>query len=217
MLCNKLCSHHYTDKNQYYCELTAQYWVWKNIADKYNNIGLCHYRRYFADSFLNRNHLLRDKSIERYLDKCDIILPEKWYWKETVAERYYVVGKGKEKDLETTRNVIQEMYPDYLNTYNEILNKHEASYCNMFVTSRKKYVLYCEWLFNILKEVEKRTDISSYNAAEARVYGYLSEILLNVWVEKNRYRVKHLPLIEPEISFLTRIKKDLKNITRKCL
>lgn len=31
--------------NSMYCELTAQYWAWKNLdADYY---GFCHYRRYF--------------------------------------------------------------------------------------------------------------------------------------------------------------------------
>lgn len=36
-------------KNKNYCELTAIYWAWKNLKlDKYDYIGLCHYRRYFT-------------------------------------------------------------------------------------------------------------------------------------------------------------------------
>ena len=35
-----------SDKNKEYCELTVQYYVWKNIdADAY---GFCHYRRFFC-------------------------------------------------------------------------------------------------------------------------------------------------------------------------
>ena len=34
-----------SNKNKTYCELTAQYWAWKNMeADYY---GFFHYRRYF--------------------------------------------------------------------------------------------------------------------------------------------------------------------------
>lgn len=37
---------HISAKNRMYCELTAQYWAWKNLdADYY---GFMHYRRYFS-------------------------------------------------------------------------------------------------------------------------------------------------------------------------
>lgn len=39
---------HISEKNPTHCELTALYWIWKNL-DTFpeNYIGLCHYRRYF--------------------------------------------------------------------------------------------------------------------------------------------------------------------------
>ena len=37
---------HISELNKAYCELTTQYWAWKNMeADYY---GFCHYRRYFS-------------------------------------------------------------------------------------------------------------------------------------------------------------------------
>ena len=41
-----------SSKNKSYCELTTQYWAWKNVdADYY---GFCHYRRFFS---FNKNEI----------------------------------------------------------------------------------------------------------------------------------------------------------------
>jgi hypothetical protein len=40
-------------------------------------------------------------------------------------------------------------------------------------------------MFDVLDKVESRIDISNYSVQEARVFGYLSERLFNVWLESN--------------------------------
>lgn len=39
---------------------------------------------------------------------------------------------------------------------------------------------YCEFVFSVLSKVEKQIDISNYSVQEARVFGYLSELLINI-------------------------------------
>lgn len=202
-------------KNATYCELTAQYWVWKNISNQYDNIGLVHYRRFFANSKKENRILLTDTKINEYLKDYDIILPSKWYWDMTVAQFYYVVGKGKKKDLDTTRKAIEKYYPNYLASFDKILSMHSASYCNMLVTSRHNFQEYSEWLFKVLKYVETNTDLANYTPAEARIFGYISEILLNVWVDHNQLKVKYLPMIKKEETFKHELKEKIQFSIRK--
>lgn len=206
-----------SNKNPNYCELTAQYWIWKNLNGKYDNYGLCHYRRYFANSVLHRFSILKENRLNSLLNIYDIILPKQWYWNIKVKEMYYDVGQGKKKDLEMTREAIKNLYPEYLGDFDKIVNDKKASYCNMFITNHKNFENYSEWLFNVLSYVEHRTDLTDYTVAEARIYGYLSEILLNVWVEHNNLRVKYLPMVEIEQSKSAQLKNDIIYLKRKVL
>ncbi|MDT9605893.1 DUF4422 domain-containing protein [Lactobacillus johnsonii] len=207
-------SENIASKNSMFCELTAQYWIWKNVSSQFDNIGLNHYRRYFKNSKFSGNRLLNDKQINYYLSKYDIILPDPWYWDITVAENY-VVGCGRSKDLEVIRNIIKENYPSYIKSFDNVLNRHNASYCNMFVMRQKYFNEYSEWLFNILDYAENKIDLTDYTPEEARVFGYLAELLINVWVDNKGLKVKYLPMIKKEISFKQRIKDKIKFEIRK--
>ena len=50
----------------------------------------------------------------------------------------------------------------------------------MFIMKKRVFNDYCSWLFNILED-----DISNYNE-KARIKGFISEILLNVYLEKQK-------------------------------
>ena len=64
---------------------------------------------------------------------------------------------------------------------------------NMFIMKRDKFDAYCEWLFDILFELEKRLDISNYNTNDARVFGFVSERLLDVWINTNNISYTNQP------------------------
>jgi putative glycosyltransferase len=69
---------------------------------------------------------------------------------------------------------------------------------------------YFEWLFPILDCMYNQIDLSRLNAFEARLFGRVSELLFNVWLEKNSYSLVEVPfmylekvnLIEKGKSFL---------------
>ena len=56
----------------------------------------------------------------------------------------------------------------------------------------------CSWLFDILFELENRTDASKYDSFHARFYGRVSELLLDVWMMENGYSCKEVPFVYME-------------------
>lgn len=201
------------EKNPYYCELTALYWFWKNKMLDYKYVGLCHYRRMFSKSMFSNceKNLLDDNTIDEVLSKYDVILPTRFNWRIPVEEMYYVTGQGLKKDYDLTRKAIEELYPDYLEEFDKVSKEKTASYCNMFVMSAEKSAEYCKWLFDILQYVEDRVDMTGYSDQEKRIYGYLSEILLNVWIYKNNLKIKYYPIAYMECSRWSQAKINIKN------
>lgn len=187
------------EKNKNYCELTALYWIWKNVKG-YDYIGLCHYRRYFTKCGFLASSLffLKERDLDHYFSEYDIIVPQKFYWKDHTVEEYYGICEGRSSDLEILKKIVAEKFPEYLEAYEKIMNAREAFYCNMFITSFPILNEYCEWLFSVLDEAERRCDLTGYSQQEARIYGYMSELLLNVWIEKKGLRYKEISVVNME-------------------
>lgn len=181
-------------KNPNYCELTAIYWAWKNLKADY--IGLVHYRRYFTKHNFRscekkKQDILLKNDFKNILNDVDIIVPDKRkYYIETIRSHYN--HSYYEKDLNETENIIKEIYPEYSTAFNKVMNRTWAHMFNMFVMRKDYFDEYCEWLFTILFELEKRIDISNYTTMEARVFGFISELLLDVWLETKQIKYKEI-------------------------
>lgn len=181
-------------KNPNYCELTGLYYMWKNVPSDY--LGLSHYRRYFS---ANRNsdkweRIAGRKEIAQQLAKSDIILPVKRnYFIETNYSQY--VHAHHEEDLRMTRNIIKKYHPEFLRAYDESMKRTSGHRFNMFVMRRDIADEYCEWLFSILFELEKHLDISNYSMNDARVFGFVSERLLDPWIETRGYSYTEMPVV----------------------
>ena len=57
---------------------------------------------------------------------------------------------------------------------------------------------YCEWLFSILQKLEDKIDITKYDSFHSRFYGRISELLLDVYLEKNNISYKEVKVIHME-------------------
>lgn len=177
-------------KNPYYCELTGLYWAWKNL--KADCLGLVHYRRYFSKGKAGekKQRILNKTEIENKLKETDIILPKpRHYWIET--NYYQYVHAHHAEDLDQTRRIIRKKYPEYLPAYDESMNKRSGHRFNMFIMKRELLDEYCAWLFDILFELEKTLDISAYSKNDQRVFGFVGERLLDVWINTKKLRYQN--------------------------
>ena len=205
---------HISGKNANYCELTGLYWIWKNTDDSYK--GLVHYRRYFGRN--NLSNKISDICSYEYLLNClksvDIVLPYVEYFKQNAKEEI-LLHCCTEEIFDKLRQIIETKYPDSIETYDRYYNENKASLFNMLFCKREIFDAYCEWLFSILFVLEKQVDLAKLNTYQQRLYGFLSERLLNVWVIKNKLVVKHLPVIHMELPVFDRIRLVRRRFTNR--
>lgn len=193
-----------SSKNSNYCELTGLYWAWKNLNCEV--IGLSHYRRHFtvkSKSEVRKNKdnkialAITDKEIAELLNKCDVVVPKKRnYYIETIWSHYEHAHNIK--DLNETKCIIEEKHPEYIESFNKVMSGKTLYLYNMFIMNKEDFDSYCEWLFNILFELESRTDLSEYDAYQSRIYGFISERLFNVWLLNNKKILKEVDVVNVE-------------------
>ena len=182
-------------KNTNYCELTGLYWAWKNLDADY--IGLAHYRRHFSNGKRfgdKKEKVIRREELAEKLKEADLLLPNpRNYRIETNYSQY--VHAHHARDLATTRKILAEKDPEYIRAWDESMRKPTGHRFNMFVMKKGLFDDYCAWLFSILSELEQRLDISSYSDYDKRVFGFVSERLLDVWIGTNRIGYKDIPYV----------------------
>lgn len=194
-------------KNESYCELTGLYWIWKNVNE--DIVGLCHYRRFLSKKILSNSskYFLNKEDIEKDLIKkdFDIILPKERFYKGKIVSETSTAPNLS--DMKYVRDVLAKKYPDYLKCYDNFLNKNKCRMCNVMICKKSVFDEYCQWLFDILFETEQIIPKDNYinDQYRKRLFGFISERLLNVWVEKNELKVKEYNLVNLEENIFKKI------------
>ena len=199
-------------KNPQYCELTAQYWLWKNTKSDY--CGLCHYRRFlgFKDDGTKRNarlqieaSVINDYNIKRFgLDDDQLM-------RETIESYDIITGepqdvrrlptpKGKQKtvyqhwtaherylimqdDLEKMLAILEDVSPELGAATRKYLRGHYFLGFNCFVMKRELFDKLCAIEFEVLERLEKEIDLSNYSQQVSRIYGFMGEIISSAFID----------------------------------
>lgn len=211
-----------SEKRCSFCELTAQYWVWKNVDLDY--YGFCHYRRYFSwsdenfyenilkviwEPYLNNDkiqyyHIDDTEKIISEINGADIITVSPMDYNATeykTVRSYYENNTDwyEKKDLSILENVIKDLYPEYLPYFQSNMEGNLTYYYNSYIMKKEVFHEYCEWLFSILFEFEKRIDLNNYSSEKMRSPGIMGERLFGVFLafvkDKRNYIIKRKQLV----------------------
>ena len=132
---------HISEKNRQYCELTAQYFAWKNIeADYY---GFFHYRRYLnlspiereedgwgnvvyhhiTEEVLEENYLDTKENIQAMIQGYDIVVPigrafNREESSNTVYEQFIKEHPTLKEDIDKAIRILSKKYPDFISAVN---------------------------------------------------------------------------------------------------
>ena len=186
-----------SEKNKRYCELTAQYWAWKNLQSDY--YGFFHYRRYLSFSkkkvwafpFCNptvksvseqsiKRLNLTEENIEKFVSEFDLVLPKRNFCFHNRFQ--YKVSKGhRVRDLDFCLSVIKKDYPEIYPYAKKYMRSPMAYLCNTFVMKKQLFNEYCEFLFDVLSKHESKYDCKDYDTYAYRVSGFLAERLFGIY------------------------------------
>lgn len=195
--------------NPYYCELTAQYWVWKNCRHDY--VGFYHYRRYLnfcvdrtyegigqvavTPSEIAINYLSSDAQLdrlERLLKVAPVILPKPHPMLPSISAQYLgcVASEPWERfiselfKLGEPRSQVESYFSEF--TY--------APICNVMVMRWDIFSSYLSDLFAVLDPIfgEIGSNFDTYNN---RYPGFLAERYLGYWLHSRRIQSSFVPMV----------------------
>ena len=201
-------------------EMTAIYWVWKNVRDL-EGLGFCHYRRYFdfrkeALSVTRETRVRTRKELASH--RADFI--DRSVIDRTLEEGAIVVTRTTEEGMANAEQYMSAHVPEhYLAMVNHVLARYphlgpqvvahtqDTGFYgnNMFLMRWSDFDRLCRFWFDCLFALDRQMT-NRPAGYQARVLAFLSERLFDIhirWLRDAGRRVVEYPLFFLEASALS--------------
>lgn len=229
-----------SSKRVSFCELTVQYWAWKNVeADYY---GLCHYRRYLSFSreegyrnehnqiylpfmsskIIKKYNISNETIIKDYCKKYDAIFSKPAHVSKITAMGanpstvldLWLAHQGVFFDnsiINQLLNCIKNVQPTFYDVAIEYLHSNNHRGFNCYIMRKNFFYEMCDFEFTVLFELEKNLNPELLNKYP-RTIGYMGEILFGVF---QYMMVKtNRKIAYNNLMFFERTEKDIHPIMR---
>lgn len=231
------------EKSTAYGELGAYYWVWKNFAESDSRVGLlshhhetdyigfCQFYHFmdftsgskvfapfnliYLDEFAQLFENYTEVNVLNFALGYDVVVPAQITLNTTLYEQY--LKNHRKEDLDLGTDVIKELYPDYAEAVDNAMAANSMFPLGNFIMKKAIFKDFCEWLFNILGELEKRIDWNNYGRYRDIVSSaFAAERFFNIWLDKNSHlKIKASAsfMVSPdERKFLNKTMNDINQV-----
>lgn len=176
-----------SEKNPMYCELSAIYWGWKNIKNV-EYLGLAHYRRYF-DIDINETNV--DKLMKGY----DMMVVKGYKTVDFSFNKRGVTYATSQEDFWLYIDTFLYMRPEYKSEIIDyFVNCNKYTPFTMFLAKKEVYDDFCEFVFPVFFELEKRIPMHPYSR-QNRFMAYFGEWTLGLYIYCKHLKVKRVPYV----------------------
>ena len=210
----------YTKKSEILGEFSQNLYL---ISSKKSGIAL------IPGHFCKMNLLYFSEIIAQSFKEYDIIVPKQIKSPFTNAQQYAIYHNIF--DLDVISKIIKDLFPKYYDSHIETLcNKCSIHPCNMFITKKETFNDMMNFVFTICFEFENRMNLHSSNdyinhinknkslylkdfypnntvQYQARILGFISERLLEIYYNYNNLKIKEYDVNETEMKYGTNLYK----------
>ena len=183
-----------------YSEMSKLYYIYElyktgTYSSKY--VGLNHYRRYFNFTDIIPN-------LDDIFKYYDVILNSPIIVKGSMKEQFCKFHNCQKYD--EILEVIKDIKPEYYKTALKTSKEKKIFICNLFIMKKEDFLKYCEFMYDILFEFDKRNnytsdeDLLNYSKElykdkyqqlyQSRLEAFLSERIGNIFYYQNFKKIK---------------------------
>lgn len=188
-----------------YGEMSKLYFIYqlykkKTINSKY--IGLNHYKRYFVfgDNI---------PDLDSIFENHDVILNKKNGLKRGLMKQYCISHICR--NFVEILNIIKDIKPNYYKIALKTAQQRSIYYSNLFIMKKEDFFKYCEFIYDVLFEFDKRNNFKSDNDIllyskqffnnskdyyyQSRLQGFLAERIGNIFFNQHFKKIKTFRMI----------------------
>ena len=174
----------------------------------------------YINSNMIEKYNLNEEYMQNEISKYDIIkmnaidfvrVSQKYYnnqFKTNKEQIEFTKEWHRIEDFETVRQIIEEQFSKYLKYYDEYMNSKNGYFYLLFVMNKKYFNMFCEFIFEVLFELEKKNIDTTYlNIEQKRFYGVIAERLYGVFMlyVQDNFDVK---IAEKQVIFIENPEKQ---------